>query len=94
MNFDQAIFEMSLTAEEVKKTPANIIISFEVKNAIQTASLIAPKYYKDKDGTLATVKRAWECFCRGDEEKLYSITGIKIHYEGSEYAKEERRITA
>ena len=96
MNFDQAVFEMSLEAKEARKLPANIVISFEARGKKLSASLRAKNYYRDTEGTLATVKRAWECYCRGDEDKLYGITSIVINYEGADDGKEEsdKRITA
>ena len=90
MNFEQALFEYSLKAGEVLKAPANIVIYFEEGNSESTASLRAPKYYRDKEGTMNTVKRAWECFCRGDKEKLYSISSIDITYEGAENGEEQK----
>ncbi len=96
MNFDQAIFEMSLSdTGEITKAPANFIIKFEGSES-GFATLKAPRYYRDKEGTIATVKRAWECFCRGDEDKLYGITSISIDYEGAADGKanKNKRLTA
>ena len=98
MNFDQAVFEMSLRdTREIPKVPANIIINFEYKDKKCSASLYAPTYYKDPEGTLATVKRAWGYSCDGEEEATYGITSIEVKYEGldNEQAKtKNKRISA
>ena len=98
MNFDQALFEYSLLADEELKKTANIIIRYNSKKKGKGfAELKAPKYYKDKSNTMATVKRAWECFCNGSEEILYSIENISIEYKeesGGSKDKQNNRIPA
>ncbi|ADL35999.1 hypothetical protein bpr_II059 (plasmid) [Butyrivibrio proteoclasticus B316] len=78
MNFDQALMKMK--QEEPCKEPVNIVITFDSKEygGKGFTTLQAPRYYKEKEQTMAVVKRAWECFCNGSEEKLNSITGISV----------------
>lgn len=96
MNFEQALFELSLKEELEKKTPANITIRFDSKEYGKGhATLKAPRYHKEKSDTMDCVKRAWECFCNGSEDKLYSITGIEIEYEdNTDGRKENKRLSA
>lgn len=98
MNFDQALFEYSLTAQGgIPKAPANFIINYEIGNKKCNATLYAPYYYKDKEGTEKGLKRAWGYACHGDEEMLYSITGISIDYEVEKDGRKEtqdQKITA
>ena len=97
MNFDQALFEYNLHEKEDMKAAANIIINFDNGRADKGyTTLKAPRYYRDKAGTMATVKKAWEYVCGSDESKLYSITSIEVIYEGSDNGEKEnsKRITA
>ena len=97
MNFDQAVFEMNLVQAEDIKAPATIVINFEDGKHRYSASLYAPDYYKEKEETLRTVKRAWEYACHSDEDMLYSIASIVIDYKGEANEKEKtinKKITA
>ena len=91
MNFEQALFEYSLTDAEELKSPATFVIAFKGGYA----TLEAPWYFKDKEGTIETVKRAWEKYCNNNQTKLSSITSINIVYKDKKEKKAiNRRISA
>ncbi len=75
-----------------KKTPATIWIEYNMGSA----SLYAERFFKEKEKTKATVKRAWETFCRGREEYLSGITRIDILIKGvnADGREEDQQITA
>jgi len=94
MNFDKAweIMENEAAGKaEDKKTPVNIWIDFKGGSA----SLLAPRFFKDIAGTKETVKLAWNTFCKHNEDLSDSIEDIHIIIEGAENREEkEQRFSA
>ena len=58
-----------------------VSVEYESEREEGTATMLLPLFHKDKEGSYDTLKRAWECLCRGDKDKLYSITQITIKGE-------------
>ena len=72
------------------------MITYEDEGKEYTASLDAPFYYKEREGTLKTVQRAWGYACHGDKDMLYSITSIHVEYPGEKKngKQKNKRISA
>ncbi len=76
MNFDAAWDKIVPMIPQIahETNAATINIYF----AGGSASLHAPRFFKEVDSTRCTVKRAWDTYCRGHEEVRDAITDISI----------------
>ncbi|AOZ97887.1 hypothetical protein [Butyrivibrio hungatei] len=82
MDFNQALFEYELKGKKEETGTATIEINFDSKKYGKGwATLKAPNFSKRRQQAIDECKGAWEYFCRGDEEILYSITEISITFE-------------
>ncbi len=77
MTFDEAI-RNAVTYGDDTKGGATFYISYEGNRNRGYATLLAQYYSREKEETIATVKKAWERFCKDDPEKCQSITKIEI----------------
>lgn len=96
MTFDEAILKLEEpAASEDKNKPVMFVIRFKGRQS-GYATLVAKRYHRDKEETIKTLKRAWECFCRGNEDKLESITSISIEYEraADDKRSKDKRLSA
>ncbi len=95
MNFTQAVNDIFVAAGQEDNSIDIVIYYNEPGYDRSWVTLTAPRYFNDEKGTLETVKRAWECYCRGDVQKLESITSIEVVPTNKSFLpKAKKRITA
>ena len=84
MNFEDAWAEMSdeLVYTEKRAGIPKIKILFENElDGDCYATLVAPRFHRNRESVKDDVKRAWETFCRPfPEDRLHSITKISLIY--------------
>ncbi len=76
MTLDNAIQKMKEDEQELKRP--EIAIYFDTFEESGVATLEAPRYYKEREKTLDTVRRAWDYFCNGNPARVKSVVRIEV----------------
>ncbi len=97
MDFKTAINRAEYLMEGDYEGAVDLVIYFKEDNAkTSSASLTAKRFMKEKNETIETLERAWNCLCRENPEISESISAIEFRPAVSitqKYAK-KRRLSA
>ena len=77
MTFTEALPQTKIFALPEDKT-VEIIIRFQTANGNGIARLKANKFFRQKEETMQTVKRAWEYACKEHPERTNAVIQIEI----------------
>ena len=79
MTFNEAWNEIADKIAEAKQTAKTPAATVKIIFHEGTATLHAPKFFKNPDEAKDTVALAWKTYCRGKAEYIsQSITGLQI----------------
>ncbi len=78
MNFSEAL-EQAYINGNIGNAPVEMTIYFEdIEEGTGYATMYAPKFYKNAQNDISSLKRAWDYCCRGKKGMEDSITEIKF----------------